>query len=164
MSVKELEILKKAILIEKEGYEFYKIAADKAVETEVKDAFLYLASEEKNHESWLRSLYHDIEKQQPISLDVDHLQHLEPSTKIFNWENISPESGSLAVSVFGIGVNIEKKAIDYYHHAARETTIPEAKKLYEILIVWETEHLDLFQKNYDLLKDEWWDTQHFSPA
>lgn len=164
MSTKELEILKHAIMIEKEGYEFYKMAAEKATEEEVKEAFMFLAEEEKAHQEWLMSLYQDIKDKKNISLDIANLQAPEHSKHIFNWKNVSPETGSLAVSVFGIGVNMEKNAIDYYYKAAKETESPEIKALFEKLIVWESEHLDQFQKNYDLLKEEWWESQRFSPA
>ncbi|OEF97757.1 ferritin family protein [Desulfuribacillus alkaliarsenatis] len=164
MSIKELEILKQAILIEKEGYEFYKMSAEQAKEEDVKAALLFLAEEEKQHQDWLCSLYQDINEKRDVRIDYSKLEVPEKTKQIFSWKNVSPESGSLAVSVFGIGVTMEKNAIDYYYKAMKETELPEAKALYEKLIVWESEHLDLFQKNYDLLKEDWWERQRFSPA
>ncbi|WP_245671836.1 ferritin-like domain-containing protein [Desulfuribacillus stibiiarsenatis] len=162
--MKELEIIKKAVLIEKEGYEFYKMAAEKATEEDVKDAFMFLANEEKAHLDWLMSLYEDIKADRNITLDIENLKEPDQPKRIFTWKNVSPESGSLAVSVFGIGANMEKNAIDFYRKAAKESEIPEAKALFEKLVDWEAEHMDEFQKNYDQLKEEWWDKQGFSTS
>jgi len=48
--------------------------------------------------------------------------------------------------------------------AAEEAETPEARKLYERLVQWETVHLNKLEAIYEILRKEWWETQQFSPA
>ncbi|MDD4769452.1 MAG: rubrerythrin, partial [Eubacteriales bacterium] len=64
----------------------------------------------------------------------------------------------------GIGVNMEKAAIDFYTAAAEQSQLPAAKRLYNNLIMWENQHLEKFLSEYESLKQDWWERQGFSPA
>ncbi len=159
---KELEILKTAIINEVEGYSFYRLAAEKADNPEVKESFNNLAEEEKRHEDWLRGLYQYISQGERVQARADEPQGKSPG--IFRGENITYESGSLEVSVLRIGILMEKASIDFYREAAEKTENPEAKKLYEKLVNWEIHHMDSLEKAYDEAKEDWWERQGFSPA
>jgi rubrerythrin len=138
----ELEILKQAILNELEGYNFYLLAAQQTKDADAREAFSHFAKEEIT----------------PPSLTDP------PSPHIFSWSNAGTERGSLAVSVFGIAINMEKAAVDFYKMAAGTTKLDAAKKLYLTLVKWEEEHLASFEKHYDELKEAWWQNQGFSPS
>jgi len=163
MPENELEILKTAILNESEGEQFYTLAAEKATEEDAKDAFLYLAEEEKKHRNWLEKLYLQIKSQEEIIIDFERLDDIS-SPNIFTAKKIRPESGSIEVSVFHIGILMEKASIDFYREAAQKTSLDKAKELYEMLVQWEMKHMETLEKTYDYLKEEWWDKQGFSPA
>lgn len=158
----ELEILKQAILNELEGYNFYTLAAEQVKDADAKDAFVHLAQEEEKHLSWLKEMYKSI-SQSTVVTSPNNLTD-PPSPHIFTWSNAGTESGSLAVSVFGIAIGMEKAAIDFYKKAAETTKIDAAKKLYLTLVKWEEEHLARFEKNYEALKEQWWQSQGFSPS
>lgn len=162
MKGKELQIIRQALLNEHQAIEFYTLAAGKDNPADVREAFQQLAAEEQQHVEWLRDLYASIESEGAQSFDPATLA--EPAPLSYDAETIGRERGSLAVSVFGIGVKLEKAAIDYYTKAAAASELPAAKALYEKLIRWEYQHLEQFQKQYDLLRDEWWEQQGFSPA
>jgi len=163
MTANELKIIRQALLNEQEGIDFYNLAAEKAASPEAKEAFSQLAAEEQKHIDWLLALYRSIKANKLSEFDASEYE--EPSAPdLYNWQTIGRESGSLAVSVFGIGINLEKAAIDFYTAAAEQTQFPEAKALYQKLIRWENQHLEQFQRDYDSLREEWWDKQGFSPS
>ena len=160
MSQKELEIIKDALLIENEGYQFYKMAAEQSKSKEEREAFNKLADEERKHIEYLKELYEGLDEDKEIDIfDIS----APKSPGLFDWDKVNNKKGSMALSVFGIGVKFEKEAVDFYKEAVEKSDSPEAKKLYEVLIDWEKQHLNDFQKQYDLLKEDWWHEQGFAP-
>jgi len=158
----ELRIIRQALLNELEAHDFYTLAAGQAASPEAREAFEDLAAEEQKHIDWLRDLYKNITGNTIQDFDPSFEEPSSPG--LHNLDVIGRESGSLPVSVFGIGVNLEKAAVDYYSAAAEQTQLPAAKKLYQLLIRWEKQHLDQFQREYDRLREEWWDQQGFTPS
>lgn len=158
----ELRIIKQAILNELEGYEFYKMAMVHSESEEVKAAFKMLAEEEQDHIEWLNELFQRI-KDEPT--DNFRLASMEdrPSPGIYKWDKIDRKHAGLAVSVFGIGIQMERAAIDFYNNAAEKTSYPAAKELYHTLAKWEEAHLNAFSKEYDSLQEDWWADQGYAP-
>ncbi|MCR6545294.1 ferritin family protein [Dehalobacterium formicoaceticum] len=162
MSQKEREILKKAILNENEGYQFYQLAAEQTKDPDVKLIFLSLAEDEKKHESWLRKLYQEI-LDQKSSEGADFTPSETDSPGIFTPDKMK-KFGALEVSALHIGILMEKESMDYYRTAGKETQLPSAKELFEKLAVWEQDHLDRLEAAYEAAREEWWAQQGFSPA
>jgi rubrerythrin len=158
----ELMVIKQAIINEIEGYEFYNMASSKSKSKEVEAAFLELASEEMQHVIWLKDLFGKIKDDNVANFQLALIP--EPtSPAIFKWENIDRVDAGIAVSAFGIGIQMEKASVEYYEKAAKETKIKEAKELYNVLIKWEKVHLDKFSAQYEELKEEWWSEQGYAP-
>jgi rubrerythrin len=162
MNIEELKIIKQAILNELEGYEFYKMAGNQSGSKEVKDAFLELAQEEMKHINWLNELFNKIKGGKEDELTLAFLENTS-SPKIFNWENLDRKDAGISVSVFGIGIQMERAAIQFYMKAEEQTKLPDSKKLFEKLIVWEQAHLDQFASQYEKLKESWWADQDYAP-
>lgn len=162
MDNKELNVIKQAILNEVEGYEFYKMAANQAGTSESKEAFLELGNEELKHVEYLRALFNKIKDNKEDDLKLA-LEAKPPSPDIYNWKKIGKKHTSLAMSVFSIGIQMEKASIEFYEEAKKNTNYEEAKKLYEILIKWEKVHLDQFTEQYNIHKENWWADQGFAP-
>ncbi len=160
MKDKEKDIIKKALLLEQEGYEFYLQTAENYQDKDVKLAFKKIAREEEKHMDWLKNLYRRMEGDEKATID---LEDPPESADIFTQKRVKPLTGSLALSVFGISVKMEKAAIDYYKEAAASTESEEARELYNTLIEWEREHLKDFQSQYEMLQQDWWNEQHFAP-
>ncbi|MDD2282152.1 MAG: ferritin family protein [Eubacteriales bacterium] len=163
MLIHELKIIRQALLNEQEGYDFYTLAANQVESQEAKEAFSQLAAEEQKHIEWLREMYKQLAANNPDGFDFTNIAD-PPAPGLYTKKNIGRESGSLAVSVFGIGVNMEKAAIDFYTAAAEQSQLPAAKRLYNNLIMWENQHLEKFLSEYESLKQDWWERQGFSPA
>ncbi|SCZ82026.1 ferritin-like domain-containing protein [Acidaminobacter hydrogenoformans] len=162
MKDQELKIIQTAIINELEGYEFYKMAHEKTEDPSVKAAFLTLAEEEKKHIDWLKELF---EKVRDSDEDVLKLSMMDnpPSPDIFKWENLDRTSASLAVSVFGIGIQMERMSVEFYENAAKRSEITAARSLFDTLAKWEKVHLDMFSSEYDKLQNTWWVDQGFAP-
>jgi len=158
----ELNVIKQAILNEVEGYEFYNMAAKQAGTEESKEAFLELANEELKHADYLRQLFDKIKNSSEDDFKLSFLVN-PPSPNIFDWKKIDKKYTSLAISVFGIGMQMEKISIDFYEDAKKNSSFEEAKKLYDLLIGWEKVHLQQFTKQYNIYKEDWWNDQEFAP-
>ncbi|MBS3887474.1 MAG: ferritin family protein [Dethiobacter sp.] len=161
--MEELKILQQAILNEVEGQQFYGLAAQRASDAAVQEAFSHLAREERQHEVWLRKMYEQVAANQATAFDeLEIIEALSP--QIFRLENVGVESGSLEISVYKIGILLEMASGIFYKNAAEAATTPAVKKLLQQLSEWEEVHLKSLQKIYDVLQEEWWDKQGFSPA
>ncbi len=162
MNTEDLNIIKQAILNEIEGYEFYKMAAAQSGTDDSKKAFLELANEELKHADYLQELFDKVKTSSEDDFKLSFLADA-PSPKIFDWKKVDDKYTSLAVSVFGIGIQMERSSIDFYEDAKQKTKFEEAKKLYDLLIKWEKVHLDQFIKQYNIYKEVWWNEQEFAP-
>lgn len=162
MKHKELQVIKQAIINEIEGFEFYSLAAKQAANEESKIAFEALAQEELLHVNWLKKMYKGLSQNKEDDLLFAHEIEASPP-KIFKWSNVDRKSASLAVSVFGIAVQMEKESIKFYDAAAKNTDIEKLKGFYNTLSSWEKGHLEQFAEEYDNLKEDWWNLQDFEP-
>lgn len=162
MKEKELQIIKQAIINELEGYEFYKMAVGQAEDPEVKDSFKLLASEEQKHIEWLTELFEKIKTEPEDNFKLASMEN-PPSPGIFSWDKIDRKHAGIAVSVFGIGVQMEKASVEFYEEAAQNTAFESAKALYLTIAKWEEVHLSTFAKAYEKYQEQWWDDQGFAP-
>jgi rubrerythrin len=162
MEKREISLIKQAILKEVRAYEFYKLSASQAQQEEIKQALITLSKEEMKHVSWLHDLFDKIKSD---SMDDYTLASIDvlPTEQLLKWDVVKEENLNMLVTVFGIAIDMEKSAVDFYKNAMEESEIPEAKKLFEILSKWEATHMAQFQRDYDVLMDEWWATQSFAP-
>lgn len=162
MDKEELDIISQAILNEVEGYEFYQMAANQAGTGDSRETFLELANEELKHIEYLKALFNKVKD----GVDDDIYLALEatpPSPDIYNWNKVDNKYVSLAMSVFGIGMQMEEDSIEFYENAKSNTKYEEAKKIYDTLIKWEKVHLQQFTDQYNKYKEVWWAEQSFSP-
>jgi len=167
MMQKELEVIKKAIINEVEGNEFYKMAAAQAKTPESKEAFMQLAHEEEMHIKWLKEMFGKVEKGQQDAYEFDFEKYEqfrdENSPGIFKKGVKALDTSSLSVAVYGIGIEMERSSVEFYQKLASETTIPKLKSLCEKLAFWERVHMNEFKAQYDLMMGDWWNDQEFAP-
>ena len=162
MNLKQLNIIKQAILNEIEGYEFYKMASEQSNSSEVKDCYLELAEEELLHIKWLNELLNKIKGGREEEITTEFLTKT-PSTHIFSWDKLYGKDISIAISVFGIGIQMERSSIEFYLKSMETSELPVAKELFMTLVKWEQSHLEQFSSKYEALKENWWSTQNYSP-
>ena len=158
----EMKTIKQAIINEVEGHEFYKIAAENAPTAEAKSAFLELAGEELQHITWLKELFNAIKNEATDTFKMANVIEAH-SPNLFNWENVDRKTAQLALSVYGIGIQMERSAVEFYKKASNEAAIPEVKELFRMLAGWEQVHMIQFSDQYETLKEQWWNHQEFAP-
>ncbi|PKM94705.1 MAG: rubrerythrin [Firmicutes bacterium HGW-Firmicutes-1] len=158
----ELELIKQAIVNEVEGYEFYRMAANQSASIGSKEALLLLAEEELKHVEYLKLLFDKMKNGAAEDYKLAFLSD-PPSPNIYNWNKVEKESIGLAMSVFSVGMQMERDAIAFYENARENTSMVEAKKLFSLLIGWEKIHYEQFSLQYQIYKVEWWLEQGFSP-
>lgn len=158
----ELDVISQAMLNEVEGYEFYKMAAGQKGTNESKEAFLELANEELKHVEYLKKLFDSIKSGVEDDIKLA-FEASPPSPDIYNWEKVDKEYTSLAMSVFSIGIQMEKASIEFYENAKKNTSFEEGRKLFDLLIKWEYVHLQQFTEQYEMYKEDWWADQGFAP-
>lgn len=152
------EIIKQALLNEMEGYEFYKLYAEKSSTREAKEAFQLIAEEELKHMEYLKALG----RKEQISYDNMDESILSPG--IFKKENtIMPEELSLSISAMRIAMKLEADAMEYYRSAKEQSQNEEERELFGRLESWENEHYDWFKNEYEVLKEMWWAENNFEP-
>jgi len=161
MYKEELDVISQAILNEVEGYEFYRLASSHG-SSGSKEAFLELANEELKHVGYLKKLFNEIKdsEEDDIKLAFDEKP---PSPDIYKWDKVNSDLSTLAMSVFSIGMQMEKDSIEFYQNAKEISKLEAAKGLFDLLIKWEKIHLDQFTTQYNLLKEDWWADQGFAP-
>jgi rubrerythrin len=163
MSNAELTIIRQGIVKELEGYEFYKMVSENAKNSlETKEAFMQLANEEMKHANWLKEMYVKVERGKLEDL-VSGIELDVPAPGNAKWKNLKKDSASIPVSVFGIGINMEKASIEYYTKAAADTKIKGAKEFFEMLAKWEKTHLEFLSDEYEDMLVDWWADQGFAP-
>ncbi|MCD1147412.1 ferritin family protein [Peptoniphilus sp. KCTC 25270] len=159
----EVQALRQAMLNEIEGAEFYRLAADKFAPSSTKDAFIELAAQEEAHAEYLKDLSEKLMGSTEIDFDVEALKNEVPSPGIFNWDRVDEDMVRLAVTVFSVGMNMEKDSIAFYEEAKANSKSEKANQLFDILIKWEGAHLHELKKQYDIYQQEWWNLQNFAP-
>lgn len=164
MYKEELSIISQAVLNEVEGYEFYKLAGNQAASEGTKEALLELANEELKHADYLRKLWGKLNNGSEVKLeDILEAGIKIPSPEIYRWNKVDKNGTSVAMSVFGIGMQMEQSSVDFYEKAKAKVSSPASKELFDLLIQWEKVHLKQFTDQYNILKEDWWAEQGFAP-
>lgn len=164
MYKEELAIISQAILNEMEGYEFYKMAAEQAKTQGTKEAFMELANEELKHAEYLKKLWTILSDGGEVKIKEILLSGIViPSPEIYRWDKVDKLYATLEMSIFSIGMQMEKSSMDFYEEAKKNSKSQSSKDMFDLLIKWEKVHLDQFTNQYNLLKEEWWAEQGFAP-
>jgi rubrerythrin len=145
--------LRNAVEMEIQGKEFYERAAEKMKNQRGKEMFLSLVKQERVHvdilEDQLNRYVHD-----NVWLSLKQLRNQAPATKISVFQDkdikkieISPNAGEL--DVIKLGMEIEKKSVEYYRTAGNDVRDKNAKELFFWLVAQEAGHLTILQAEYD---------------
>jgi len=162
MKREELSVIRQAILMEVEGYEFYKIASNQFEDKKVKEVFLNLMEEEKGHVEWLKEAFEKFKNHDDDEFTLAFLEN-PPSPNLFDWSKLMTKTASIPLTVFGIALEMEKSSVNFYKNAKDNTENEKLKKLFWILETWEKGHYEQFDKTYANLKEDWWSDQGYAP-
>ena len=158
---KALEILKKAILLERRGNAFYQKVSEQAENDAVKTFFKHMAEEEAKHSATLAAQFKSYtENKRFISSDY-HDSKSEVASKILTEELKGRISAAgFEAAAISAAMSMEEQAIQLYTERAQAAADPQEKALYEWLSDWEKEHLDYLSKiDRELTEGIWFDSQ-----
>ena len=167
-------ILRRGMSLERDGYNFYTQAAERASGELGRVMFADLASQEADHLRLLVTEYRALEEGRgwlpyeeamqadfpldPANPDLPGEEPLEHMPVFAPDREISLE-GDIAALEFGL--ETERISRELYAQAAQEADDPQARQTYEFLTGQEEEHYRLLQNTHDYLTQNqtWWDSE-----
>jgi rubrerythrin len=146
-------ILRNAVEMEIQGKEFYERGAEKMSNRRGKEMFLSLVKQEGVHvdilEDQLNRFAHD-----RVWLPLKQLkgEASAPNISVFQDKNIKkieigPNAGEL--DVIKLGMEVEKKSVEFYRAAGSDLLDKNAKDIFNWLVAQEAGHLTILQAEYD---------------
>jgi rubrerythrin len=169
-------ILRRGMSIERDGYNFYTLAAKQSSNERGKAMFLDLATQEAEHLRLLLAEYRALEEGRgwlpheeamqedfplnPADPDLPGEEPQEPMP-VFTPERKVSLEGDIAALEFGL--ETERISRELYAQAAQETNNPHARGAYEFLTHQEEEHYRLLHNTHEYLTQNqtWWDSEEY---
>lgn len=151
-----IEALRQSLQLEQRGHKFYLDAAARTTDQRGQEMFRSLADDELKH---LQAIQRQLEaltagqtwvtigatSTKPLDLEQDLL----PPDKETLEKTISANTSDIEALHFALA--FENDAYNLYRKAAKETTNPAGKAMYEWLTQQELDHFNLLMLNYDYL-------------
>lgn len=149
------ELLEIAKVMEKDGAEFYQLAAETATDPDVKKMMEDFSVWEKSHYVFFDNLLRETPGDAVIDNDSEAVKYLENFAKyaVFSPQAVS-KSGIAAMSARDIlqyAIGLEKDAVCYYY-GLRSAGLPEkAAKAVEQIVKEEMKHIQLLSEQISQL-------------
>lgn len=167
MSVsRSLEILKAAIRIEKEGYEFYTENAQKVTDPTGKAMFTQLAKDELDHQRLLEMEYDSLAgtgKWRKVEKLPDRVF---PSSLIFPLiqEKKKSHDKPAELKALEIGIELERRSEEFYSNESERTSEVDEKVMFNHFAEIERGHLAILEAERDHLRNTgyWFDFREIS--
>ena len=163
---KRLEIIKTAMHIEAEGEKFYKEAANKTKDPTGKAFFEVLAQDEREHKRVFGEIYVSLnEEKKWTPLKAPLTKRDIKSSPIFDKKEAGGIKADLEdIRAIEIGIEKEKKSLDFYKNALEHFSEKDAKELLLRLIEIEEGHLRLLKGELDAVQGSgyWFDFPEFT--
>jgi len=164
MSDQVVHVVKEAIKLEINGKSFFNHAADVTQNELGKKMFRKLAQDEVGHLNTFGNLFSSIiggeEWKKFVKEEELRGEHtlIDELTLKVEEEDKKGELGAIRV-----GMELERKAIDFFEKSAKEATDPTAKEIFAKISEEEKVHYDLLQAQYDYVTNSgfWFDIAEF---
>ena len=160
--------LKQALRNEIDGVEFYRMAAGSARRDAVRQMFRFLMEEgERHREAILNQMQRRAEgKPMKFERSAAARKALAAFKSPLYTEDLIKGSRRAEgeVAALSIGMTLEKRAIAQFM-ALRKTVAGDdrAAKVFSDLVAWEQDHLDLLTRQYDQMRELFWEEARFWP-
>jgi rubrerythrin len=161
-----LEIVSKAYQIETDGYTFYSMTAERATKPAVQELFSKLASDEVQHQAFLKSVAKNYDEKGVAAFHFDAKipEARAIASQIFTGRFREQAAGAqFELAVLSIGMTLESNAIKYFSTAARQATDQEVREFYQFLTDWEQQHYDSLQNIFNMVRSDQMAESGFSP-
>ena len=161
-----LEILRKAYQIEVDGYTFYAMTAEKTTKPAVKELFEKLASDEVQHQTFLKIVgkRYDAEGAAAFAVAKPAANLSGLTDHIFTARFKEQAKGAaFEMGVLSVGLTLETNAMAHFNLAARTADSTEAREFYQFLADWEKQHFDALNSLYSAIRSDFWGMGGFAP-
>lgn len=162
---KTLDILKKAILLEKRGKSFYATVASQTNKEAVRRFFKQMAEEEDNHIRVLSEQFKSFsETNRLLNPAYDTQPAFDFSSEVLNTElKTQIEGAEFEAAAISAAMAMEKNAITLYSQRADEAQDENEKALYSWLANWEKSHLEFLAAIDREVTERIWHDNNFWP-
>lgn len=162
---KAIDGLRTALQTELNGIEFYRMAAQQTEDAKGKQAFQMLADDELKHYNALQHQYAAlIDNNGWQKVDLGKMPELSGESPIFSPEFKERIKGKhFEVSALSIGALLETNSIEFYRKMKEASDDPTAREMYAELQQWEEKHLAAITKQLNVIKEDYWAEQGFTP-
>ncbi len=160
------EALKRAIEAEIEGQHFYRMAGHSTQDDKGKEVFEWLAKEEFHHAEFLKAQLRAVREKGEAdpTLTLGLPRRLSDPYPIFSEElKGRAQDAHFEMTALSVGVQLEENAIKFYKEQALASSDPVVRKFFLELADWETGHYSALLQQQELLKDDYWTENRFSP-
>jgi rubrerythrin len=161
-----LDIVSKAYQIETDGYTFYSMTAERATKPAVQELFSKLASDEVQHQAFLKSVAKNYDEKGlgAFQFDARMPDARAVTSNVFTGKFREQAAGAqFELAVLSIGMTLESNAIKYFTTAAAQATDREVKDFYQFLANWEKQHYDSLQNLFQMVREDQMGERGFSP-
>lgn len=149
-----VEVLNKAMTLEKDGRSFYLKAAELTTDAGIQAMFRQLAEDESHHYEYLERQLVAIQCGEDVCAlpDIEDIAPIDLRDPIFPSgveaiEDLAEDADLEDALVFAMGV--EDKSFKLYREAAEEIAEPEAKQLFRQLAAVELGHFETLMQRYE---------------
>ena len=160
--------LKQALRNEIDGAEFYRMAAGSARRDAVRQMFQFLMEEEVRHREAILNQMERLAEGKGMKLErsASARRALAKFKSPLFTEDLVREGRHVEgeVAALSIGMTLEKRAIAQFS-ALRKTAAgdPRAEKIFSDLVAWEQDHLDVLTRQYEQMREMFWEEARFWP-
>jgi len=159
------DVLKRAILLEMNGKEYFAMAAKMATSEVAKELFEHMVKEEEHHLHILQLTF---------KRHLDAGKVVLPSEAELNFDFKDPiidksfllelRNSNFDSSAISIALTLEERAFKFYQKEEQAATDPEIKKLFTWLTDWEIDHHRKLMALDEDFREEVWNDANFWPT
>ena len=160
----QLDILKNAILMERQGKAFYEHVAIMTQSDAVRNIFAFMAKEEQLHIEQLSDQYAHFMRYNSLEFKEFSMGDTGFVAKILT-KGICNQinAASFEAAAISAAIDFENKAIEVYSKSAIETNDAAQKAVFTWLAEWEMGHLMILDQLNEELKEAVWYDNNFWP-
>jgi rubrerythrin len=163
-----LKGLKQALRNEIDGTEFYRMAAATARHDGVRQMFRFLMEEEERHREAILEQMRRMAQGKPFRIERGAASRKELAryrSPLYTEDLV--KAGRQAegeVAALSIGMTLEKRAIAQFAALQKKAAgAPRVEKIFSDLAAWERDHLEILTRQYDQLREMYWEEARFWP-
>ncbi len=160
--------LKQALRNEIDGVEFYRMAAGDARRDAVRQMFRFLMEEEERHREAILNQMQRLAEGKPMKFERSAAARKALATfksPLYTEDLIKgSRQAEGEAAALSIGMTLEKRAIAQFT-SLRKSAAGDARavKVFSDLVAWEQDHLDLLARQYDQMREMFWEEARFWP-